>query len=111
MNEPVTIDPKAAVNTATLVYILQALTFFTAISFFISIIVVYVKQEDVVGTVAESHLRWQKRTFWFGVLYYAIGAALTVVVVGFGIIFITTMWLIYRIIKGWLRLSENREMY
>jgi len=111
MNEPITIDPGAAKNTATLVYILQALTFFTAISFFISIIVIYIKQDDVKGTVAQSHLLWQKRTFWYGLFYYLLGAALTFVVIGFGILFANSLWMIYRIIKGWLRLSENREAY
>jgi uncharacterized membrane protein len=31
--------------------------------------------------------------------------------IGFIIMGVTYVWLIYRIVKGWLRLNDNRAMY
>ena len=36
----------------------------------------YVKRDDVVGTMYESHFRWQIRTFWFVLLWCAIAWSL-----------------------------------
>jgi uncharacterized membrane protein len=30
---------------------------------------------------------------------------------GLGLLLVLTVWLIYRIARGWLRLLDNREMY
>ena len=95
----------------TVVYILQALSFFTGITFIAAVVVNYIKKEDVQGTWLESHFLWQIRTFWYGFLWGAIGVALFVFVVGYFILIANTIWLLYRIIKGWLRLSEGKEMY
>jgi uncharacterized membrane protein len=71
----------------------------------------YVKKEDVAGTILESHFRWQIRTFWFGLLWAVLGGATFVLVVGWFILFADLVWFIYRIVKGWLRLNENKPMY
>jgi uncharacterized membrane protein len=94
-----------------LVYILQAASFVVGVSMIAAIIVNYVKREDVAGTLYESHFRWQIRTFWFALLWAAIGALLALVVVGFFILAADAIWFLYRIVKGWLRLSEGKAMY
>jgi uncharacterized membrane protein len=63
------------------------------------------------GSIAESHFRWQIRTFWFSLLWGILGAILAYVLVGFGILFINYIWVIYRIVKGWLRLNDDKPMY
>ena len=70
----------------------------------------YVRKEEVVGTWLESHFRWQIRTFWFGLLWAVLGAILFVLIVGWFILAADAIWIIYRIVKGWLNLSENRPM-
>ena len=64
---------------------------------------------------AESHYRWQIRTFWFAVLWFAIAVVLIVtiigMVIGFPILGVLTLWLVYRIVRGWLRLRDRRPMY
>jgi len=77
----------------------------------IAVIVNYVKRGDVRGTWLESHFRWQIRTFWFGLLWAVLGFFTMIIGIGFIILFIDGIWIIYRIVKGWLRLYENREMY
>jgi len=60
-------------NLTNLVYLLQAIAVFTAVPFFIAVIINYVKKDEVKGTLAESHFRWQIRTFWFSLLWGIVG--------------------------------------
>lgn len=83
----------------------------------IAVILNYVKRSDVRGTWLESHFRWQLRTFWFGLLWGALCALFVVGTLGLGILIvwlplgILSIWFIYRIVKGWMRLSNNQPMY
>lgn len=93
------------------VYALQAASFLVGVSLIAAVIVNYVKREDVAGTLYESHFTWQIRTFWWSLLWGAIGAVLMIVVVGFAVLAADAIWFLYRVIKGWLRLSEGKPMY
>src|ERR671923_1107564 len=81
----------------------------------VAVILNYVKRGDARGTWIASHYRWQIRTFWFALLWALIGWGLvfTLVgaVVGVPILIVLTLWLIYRIGRGWLRLGARRPMY
>jgi len=98
-------------NLATLVYILQALGMLVGISFIAGVIINYIKQDEVKGTLAESHFRWQIRTFWFGLLWGVVGMILLFVVVGAIVLVANVVWVLYRIIKGWLALNSDKPMY
>ena len=95
----------------TIVYGLQALSFLVGISFVAAVIMNYMKRAEVEGTIYESHFKWQINTFWFGLLWGVIGFILTFVVIGFVVLFANAIWIIYRIIRGWLNLNENQPMY
>jgi uncharacterized membrane protein len=97
-------------NITTAVYALQAAGFFFGITWIVAIVINYVKKEDVAGTWLESHFRWQIRTFWFGLLWAVLGCLLLVVIIGFAILFADAVWMIYRIVKGWLNLNDNKPM-
>lgn len=99
------------VNITHLVYALQALSFFNGLTYIAAIILNYVKLDDVRGTWLESHFRWQIRTFWWSLLWLALGLMTVVILIGYLILLVTAIWLIYRIIKGWLRLAERRPVY
>jgi uncharacterized membrane protein len=80
----------------------------------IAVILNYVKRSDVRGTWLDSHFSWQIRTFWFALLWLTLGAVLFVTVVGipFAIVlwFATGIWVLYRIIRGWLALSSQKAL-
>lgn len=92
-------------------YALQAVSFVLGITFIVAVIVNYVKRSDVRGTWLESHFRWQIRTFWFALLWSIIGAITIYILVGYFILAANAVWIIYRIVRGWLRLSDRKEMY
>jgi uncharacterized membrane protein len=95
---------------ATVVYALQALGFLNGITWIVGVIINYVKKDEAAGTWLESHFRWQIRTFWFGLLWGVIGALLFIVVVGWFILIADAIWIIYRIVKGWLYLNDNKPV-
>jgi uncharacterized membrane protein len=103
-------DEQKLKTIATVVYALQAAGFFVGITWIIAVIVDYVKRDDARGTWLESHYRWQIRTFWFGLLWGAIGGILVLVLVGFIVLAADAIWIIYRIVKGWLNLVDNKPM-
>ena len=102
---------QSAKTLTTIIYSLYAASFFVGITAIVAIVINYVKKEDVAGTFLESHFRWQIRTFWFALLWCALGAITFLIVVGWFILAANGIWVIYRIVKGWLRLNDNKPMY
>jgi uncharacterized membrane protein len=98
------------VGTATVVG-----SFIGSVPSIVAVILNYVKRGDAGGTWMESHYRWQIRTFWFALLWFLIGWLLILTVVGaligVPVLIALTIWLVYRIARGWLRLHDRRPMY
>jgi uncharacterized membrane protein len=104
-------DKERGLKTiATVVYALQAVGFFNGITWLVAVIIDYVKRDDARGSWLESHFTWQIRTFWWGLLWGVIGGVLLLVLVGYLVLVANAVWIIYRIVKGWLRLAERREV-
>ena len=80
----------------------------------IAVILNYVKRSDVRGTWLDTHFSWQIRTFWFALLWLAAGGVLFVTVVGIPFAVAlwlgTGIWVLYRIIRGWLALASQRQL-
>ena len=80
----------------------------------IAVILNYVKRSDVAGTWLESHFRWQIRTFWFALLWVLIAVAVGLTIVGLlltaVILIAVTVWLVYRVARGWIALSGVKPM-
>jgi len=114
MNEPIVVTNDAQMKSlqslTLVVYILYALSYFTGITAIIGIIINYVKRDAVAGTWLESHFTWQIRTFWFSLLWAVIGVATFFLLIGMVILFANFCWIIYRIVKGWLNLNDNKPM-
>lgn len=102
---------EAAKKLTLLVYILQAAGVFVGVTAIAGVIINHVKKDDTAGTWLESHFRWQMRTFWFALLWYILGGITTIFGIGIFIMIGTSIWIIYRVVKGWLSFNENRKMY
>jgi uncharacterized membrane protein len=80
----------------------------------IGVILNYVKRSDVRGTFLESHFRWQIRTFWFALLWAVIAGLLFITLIGIPFAWVLAvlvgLWVLYRIVRGWLALLNGRPM-
>jgi uncharacterized membrane protein len=101
------------IGLLTAVTILGAFLF--GIPSIIAVILNYVRRSDVRGTYLESHFRWQIRTFWFAALWFVIGwllvATLILAILGFPLLGLLAIWVIYRVVRGWLALKDHRTMF
>ena len=92
------------------VYVLQAIGFVSGITWIVGVTINYVKRPEAAGTWLESHFNWQIRTFWWGLLWGALGALLTLVLIGYVIWAAAAIWVIYRIVKGMLYLNDAKPL-
>ena len=80
----------------------------------IAVIINYVKRSDVRGTHLDSHFGWQLRTFWYAVLGAIVALALVLTLIGIPFAWILAIvlgiWVLYRLIRGWIALAEGRPM-
>ncbi|MDR3390682.1 MAG: hypothetical protein P4L77_03020 [Sulfuriferula sp.] len=110
-NIALTDSEKSAKSLTMVVYALYAAAFLLGITAIIAIMINYIKRDDVAGTFLASHFRWQIRTFWFGLLWGVIGGISTLILIGWVVLGANTLWIIYRIVKGYLNLNDNKSMY
>lgn len=110
-NPAATEAEQSAITLTTVIYALYAASYFVGITAIVAIVMNYVKKDDVAGTFLESHFRWQIRTFWFGVLWGVLGTITVMFIVGWFVLIANGIWIIYRIVKGWLRLNDGKPMY
>lgn len=114
-NEPVSTATANEVsenqkNLVLVVYILQAASFLVGITSIAGVVINYIKMDEVKGTWLESHFKWQLKTFWWGLLGGFVGILLSVILIGIPLLFVVAIWVIYRIIKGWLAYNEGKPM-
>lgn len=91
-------------------YILYALSLIIPFASIAAVILAYLKRSESRGTWVESHFNWLIKTFWVGVIGTIIGIILMFVVIGYFVLLAVTIWVIYRVIRGWLALSENKPV-
>jgi uncharacterized membrane protein len=84
----------------------------------VGLIVAYVKRDDARGTWIASHLRWLIRTFWYSLLWGIVGGVvllvLGIVLIGIPIAIliwaVASIWVIYRVIRGYLLFKDNKPI-
>jgi uncharacterized membrane protein len=91
-------------------YILYAVSWVVGFTAIVAIVVNYVKRDDTVGTIYESHFTWQIRTFWWSLLWAVIGIALSWLLIGIPILIADAIWVIYRVVKGFLNWNDGKPM-
>jgi uncharacterized membrane protein len=84
----------------------------------VAIIIAYVKRSETAGTWLASHYRWLIRTFWFSMLWALLGwlvlITLGLILIGipiaFGIWIAATVWVIYRVVRGYILFKESKAI-
>jgi uncharacterized membrane protein len=94
---------------ANIVYILYLAGVVVGITPLIGVIMAYLSKDEAPDWV-QTHYRFQIRTFWISLLYGLIGALLTLVFIGFLVLFATLVWYIIRCVKGLNTLSKGEPI-
>ncbi len=94
-----------------IIYILYALCWVLGgVPAIVAIVINYIKREDAAGTLYESHFSWQIRTFWWMLGWVVLGVITLPVLVGFVILPVAGIWVIYRMVKGLLFWNDRKPM-
>lgn len=81
----------------------------------VAVMMNYLRRSEAQGSWLDAHFTWQIRTFWYALLWSAlilvVSAPLMLVIVGFATasvgLFAVGIWVLYRVIRGWLALREG----
>lgn len=103
-----------AVMTGILTSATIIFSFLASIPSLVAVGINYFYRSDVRGTWLDSHFSWQIRTFWYTVLWMLIGVVLILTLIGalFGFIVlgVTTLWVVYRVARGWWALAHGEPL-
>jgi len=84
----------------------------------IGVVIAYIKRSEARGTWVASHMTWLIRTFWWSTLWAVVGwlvlLLLAIVLIGFALgplIWIaTSIWVLYRVIRGILYFKDEQPV-
>lgn len=118
MAEDIVVDPKmqSIKELAWWLYILHGASLILSLGMlsWIPLIVSYLKRDDAAGTYVYSHHNWQITTFWWYIVWCALGFVLFITLVGIPIAlliwFAAWIWKAYRLVKGFLNLNDNKPI-
>jgi uncharacterized membrane protein len=104
----------ATTGTAHILYLMHAISPFTLWTLsLVAVIVGAFTRDGVRGTWVETHYAWLLSTFLWGLLWLVlVTVAFFITVVGIFLVWIPwgilTIWYLYRVIRGWLRLNDGK---
>ena len=126
---------RSLVTYNHITYLLYILSYFTAgLLWIVPIVMNYAKRHDADNTWLATHFDWQIKTFWYSIVSFAIGAIIiifalsglgvsvladsgnlaigSILLTGFGLMIVvfTFIWHLYRIVRGWIALTDNRPV-
>lgn len=116
-------------------YFLYVISYFTAgLLWIVPIVMNYMKRHDADGSWLATHFDWQIKTFWYSIVWFFLGVIIiafalggvgisvltdsdgmvigSILLAGFGLLIMTLtfIWHLYRIIRGWIALTDNRPV-
>ncbi|MEJ6394721.1 hypothetical protein V8J82_15765 [Gymnodinialimonas sp. 2305UL16-5] len=85
-------------QSAFIIYILYAVGFALALTALAGVVYAYIERGKDPGL--DTHLSFQIRTFWWGLLMLAVGVPTSFVLIGLPILLFWAVWTLVRIITG-----------
>ena len=98
------------IKWAHAIYLLQAIGLAVGITFFIAVILAYIKRGEVRDSWLATHFRWQIKTFWIWFILSVVGTLLSIILIGWFVLLGVYIWAIYRVVTGWVYLSDGKPM-
>ena len=109
--------PGAAATDNTMLHVaygLFALSFLIGIAAIAAVVIAYLQRAKPLTDMQASHVEWQIRTFWWGLLLAVIGFVspflLGSVLIGMLVFGVMVVWYVFRVAKGWLWLKDGRTI-
>ncbi|QEY24528.1 DUF4870 family protein [Neisseria animalis] len=93
-----------------IIYALYALAAITVVSSLVGVAAAYAVRGNMQGTLYESHIRYLIRTFWIGAAGYLLGWLTMGLGVGLLLLFVVSIWFIYRIVAGFVKFYDGRAV-
>ncbi|MFD0966229.1 DUF4870 family protein [Seminibacterium arietis] len=87
-----------------------AISLFLPFIAIVGVILAYMKREEVANTIYANHLNYLIRTFWGSIIGGIIGFILSIILVGYVVLFIVSIWYIFRIIYGFIKLTNYQSV-
>jgi uncharacterized membrane protein len=97
---------RNASNVNLIYYLYLASIVLLGVPAIVGMIMAYMN--NVADEWLDSHYAYQVRTFWIGLLYFAIGVLLAMVVIGAAVLVATAIWWLVRCLKG-LKLAGLKQ--
>lgn len=116
-------------------YLLYVLSYFTAgLLWVVPIVMNYGKRQEADETWLATHFDWQIKTFWYSIIWFVIGGVMilfalgglgismmadsdniaigAILMTGLGLLImvLTFIWHLYRIVRGWIALTDKRPV-
>ena len=99
---------KRVVST---VYLCQLLTFMLAgLPLLVGVALNFINRDLAQNTWLESHFNWQIKTAWIVLAGFAISGLTFTTGLGFFVLLITVIWMVYRITIGWYALTDGKAI-
>jgi uncharacterized membrane protein len=131
-SRPLTVPSASLISTTLLIYALYGIAaalgvvssgfpliapFFGVLGI-VAVIIAYVRRGEAAGTWLASHYRWLIRTFWFSMLWACVGTLVLVTLgliligipIAFGIWLAATIWVIYRLVRGYILFKDSKAI-
>jgi uncharacterized membrane protein len=90
-------------------YACMALGFVNGFTAIAAVVIAYIKRQESPPWIATHHT-FLIRTFWVCVVVGLVGALLTLVLIGFLVLFALAVWTIVRLARGAVWLSEDKPV-
>ena len=106
--------PREDTTVPNILYVMHAISPFTFWTLSVVAVIVGAMMRDRArGTWLDSHYSWLARTFFWGLLWVVIVTFLFAIsIIGLFLLWlpwgILTIWYLYRVIRGWLRLNDRK---
>ena len=114
MSTPIPYQGQEPRTLTHVMYALHTITWFSGGIFsVVAIVINLVKSGDLPDDFYRSHWRWQARTFWFALLWFAISWPLFLLLFFPGAVAWCAigLWYLYHCLRGWIAFNDRRPMY
>jgi len=101
---------ERAKSHAFIAYCLMAVGLFTGFFWLVGALWAMGKRTAAKGTLFEDHYDAIISMFWWGLGLSILGAILSIILVGYLLIFAVWLWSIYKIVTGMTKLSSNEAI-